>query len=140
MNQQQRWEWLRKATGAETARGVGRSLGVHHTTVQRWVQKGMPDGTLIDLIVRYNQDPLEACVVWGILKDEDVPKLNWPAIAQYMPADVLSGELHTRARVYIYENYSDALRKTSVWDAPRIPGRPSRSDDLERRSFRLSAK
>lgn len=140
MNDKQRWEWLSKATGANSARGVGRSLGVHHTTVQRWVRNGMPDGTLIDLIVRYDQDPLLACVVWGLLDDDDVPNLNWEAIAKYVPADVLSGELHDRARLYIHANYADALRKTSVWDTPRVPDHPARSDSLERRSFRLTTK
>lgn len=140
VNQQQRWEWLSRAAGEESARGVGRALGVSHTTVQRWVQKGMPDGTLIDLIVRFNQDPLEACVVWGLLNDADVPKLNWAAVARYIPADVLTAELHDRARLYIHANYSDALRKTSVWDTPRLHDHPARSDSLERQSFRLTAK
>jgi len=100
----------------------------------------MPDGKLIDLIVRFNQDPLEACVVWGLLKDEDVQKLNWSELAKYIPADVLASELHDRARLYIHENYSDALRKTSVWDTPRVSDRPARSDSLDRRSFRLTTK
>jgi len=100
----------------------------------------MPDGTLIKLIVKYNQDPLRACVVWGILDDEDVPNFNWEAVAQYIPANVLAAELHDRASLYIHANYADALRKTSVWDVPRIPDRPARSDGLERRSFRLTTK
>ena len=141
MNYRQRWAWLSQATGEDTVRGVARTLAVSHTSVQRWLQKGtIPAATLISIVVRFNQDPLEATVVWGLLRDEDVPALNWATIAQYVPADVLTAELHNRARTYVHANYPDTLRKLSVWDAPALPNRPSLSDALERRSFRLTSK
>lgn len=140
MNQKQRWDWLSKATGEDSARGVGRALGTHHTTIQRWVRNGMPDGTLIDLIIKYNQDPLLACVIWGLLDDDDVPRFNWEAISKYIPADILAGELYTRSRMYLHAEYPDTLRKTSVWDTQKLPHKPARSDNLERVSFRLTTK
>lgn len=141
MNQKQRWEWLVRVTGEDTGRKVGRVLHVSHSTIQRWVHTGnMPAEKLITTIVEFKLDPLEACVIWGLLKDDDVPNFNWEAIAHYIPADILAGELHARSRMYLHAAYPDTLRKTSVWDAPKLPDMPSRSDGLERRSFRLTSK
>lgn len=95
-----RWKWLRDTTGEKTLRGVGRACGVSHSTVQRWLRGGIPTERLTELMVRFNCDPIEACVVWGILLDEHVAQLNYEALVRYAPMEVLTEEVHRRAVEY----------------------------------------
>ena len=129
-----RWNWLKAVTGEGTVRGMARECDVSHTTVQRWLRGELPAGTMTRLIVKFDADPIEASVVWGFLDDENVARLNWAAMVQYAPADVLTAELNERALRYVRDHYPDTLRKMSAFE------RPARVDIEERTSFRLTSK
>lgn len=109
----QRWRWLKEATGQETIRGVAKVAGVSHTTVQRWLRSGMPAQALWDLTVQQRRDPIEALVVWGFLEDERVASINYEALVQYAPVEVLTAELNRRALAYRKRN-PDPTRKVAV--------------------------
>lgn len=128
--------WLRAVTHEDTERGIARAVGVSHTTVQRWVSKGVPPQTAWELTVRFKGDPIATLVVLGRVAPEDVSQLNFAAIMRYADADLLTAELHSRAmRERSKPHRSDAFNGSAFnFDAL------GRSDALERRVFRLSAK
>ena len=113
MAQSRRWKWVQSVTGTSNVRSASAELGVSHSTVSRWVQKGMPIQTMMELVVKYQCDPIEASVVWGFLPPEAVPELNYDALTQYVPTQVLAAELHRRVDVYTGLR-ADSERKTSV--------------------------
>lgn len=105
-----RWLWLVQQTGEDTTRGIARECGVSHTTVQRWLSKGIPVPVLADLVCRLNADPLEAWMAWGFIGPEHVEGMNWEALAQYMPLRVLLAEVHRREADYV-KVVDDRLRR-----------------------------
>jgi hypothetical protein len=109
-----RRRWIEQSTGTKTLRAAAVELGVTHVTVSRWIRSGLPAGALTSLIVRYECDPIEALVVWGFLDESDIPNLNYKALVEYVPADVLSGELDRRAKLYVAQAYPDTLRRLSL--------------------------
>ena len=114
MPQSRRWKWIQSVTGgAENVRAAAAVLGVSHTTVSRWLQKGMPITTMTELIVKHQCDPIEASVVWGFLPTSAIPELNYQALIEYVPADVLTAEVHRRTVEYL-RTRPETLRKTSV--------------------------
>ena len=120
--------WLRAVTHEETVRGIARAANVSHTTVQRWVQKGVPPQTVWDLTIQFRGDPIAALVVLGRVTVHQVADLNFGAILPYVPEETLTSELHRRA-----------LERRHV--TTRVPGVPlGRSDNLSRTQMRLTAK
>lgn len=91
------FRWLRKTTRERTARGIALRVGVSHTTVLKWIDSGVPHTRVWELVLRFNGDPVSACVVLGYVTPEDVPKFNYAAVVQYAPTVVLTEELHNRA-------------------------------------------
>lgn len=108
-----RWKWVQSLTGADTQRKAAAVIGVNQSTLSRWMRAGIPVPVLIDLIVTFGCDPVESMVVWGYLRDSDIVKLNYEAMAQYLPVDVLARELSRRASIYAEER-PDTERKTSA--------------------------
>lgn len=108
-----RRRWIESATGSDTIRGAAAVIGVSHVTVSRWIRSGMPVGTLTGLIVEYNCDPIEALVVWGYLRDTDIPRLNFAALVKYVPGEILTAEVHNRYTDYLSKQ-PDPYQKTSV--------------------------
>ena len=127
--------WLRTVTRKDTERDIAAAAGVSHTTVQRWARKGVPPDKVSEMMAKFGADPIEALVLTGWLREEHIPLLNYTALVQYAPGDVLAAELHHRASRYIKANYPDVLRKTRTG----LSG-PSPSDSNHRQSFRLTAK
>lgn len=101
MPQSRRWRWMVEQTGETTTRGMARVVGVTHPTVGRWLSKGIPVPVLADLVCRFDADPLEAWMAWGLIGPEHVEGMNWEALAQYMPLSVLLGEVHRREADYV---------------------------------------
>lgn len=114
--------WLRKVTREESARAIARSVGVSHTTVQRWISKGMPAEIVWELTLKFNADPVEALILLERIAPDQTGALNYTAIVKYAPEHALTAELHRRA---IERHASRSVRK---------------SDILERQSMRLTAK
>ena len=108
-----RWKWVQSATGAGSQRSAAAVIGVTQGTLSRWLKSGMPVGSLTPLIVRFECDPIEALVVWGYLNEEDIAKLNYAALAKYIPGDVLTCEVHARYVDYLSKE-PDPYQKTSV--------------------------
>ena len=107
-----KWErWLRAVTHEASERGIARAAGVSHTTVQRWIVKGVPVQTVWELTLRFRADPVETLIVLGRVAPEQVTQLNWAALVRYAPADVLTAELHSRT--------VQALRKAPEVDPRR---------------------
>jgi hypothetical protein len=77
-----RWVWMVEQTGEDSTRGMARECAVTHTTVQRWLSKGIPVPVLADLVRRFNADPLEAWMAWGLIGPEHVEDMNWRALAE----------------------------------------------------------
>jgi len=88
--------WLCALTHETTERGIAKRVGVSHTTVQRWVRSGVPPSRAYQLCVLFNGDVLEVMTLLGRIQPQDVQSLNWAAIVQYAPAEVLTAELHAR--------------------------------------------
>lgn len=108
-----RWRWMVQVTGADSTRGMAKELGVTHPTVGRWLSKGIPVRVLADLVCKHNLDALEAWMVWGLIGPEHVEDMNWAALAQYMPMDVLVAELHRRETHYV-KSWADPLRRQAT--------------------------
>jgi hypothetical protein len=89
--------WLRTVTGQETVRGIARATGRSHTTVQRWMAKGVPPSIVWEISLRFRGDPIAALVVLGRVTPDQVNQINFAAIAKYADADILTAELHNRA-------------------------------------------
>lgn len=120
--------WLRTVTGEETVRGIARAAGVSHTTVQRWVTKGVPPQTVWELVVQFRGDPIAALVVLGRITVHQVADLNFGAVLPYVPEETLTSELHRRAM---------ERRHMSA----RVPGVPlGWADNLARTQIRLTSK
>lgn len=119
MDRRRRWDWLERATGRDTARGIAEELGVTHPTILRWVKTHPPIATVYELCLRYNLDPVEAVVVWGFLPEEMLPHLNYAAIVQYAPVEVLAAEMAFRAQGYAKVR-PDTLRRRRADGAPRL--------------------
>ncbi|MDR6907517.1 hypothetical protein J2X63_003225 [Agromyces sp. 3263] len=119
--------WLREVTREESIRGIARAAEVSHTTVQRWVGKGVPAETVWELTLRFRGDPIKALMVLGRVTIEQVPQLNFPKIVEYAPEETLTAELHRRA-----------LERHVATRTPLVP--LGRSDNLARTSFRLTGK
>jgi hypothetical protein len=128
--------WLYEVTGEDKVRGVARAAGVSHTTVARWIENGVPPERVAELTVKFGADPIAGLVLIGWLREEDVARMNYAAVVQYAPADVLAAELLKRATRYIAAQYPDTLRKTRTGldDGPQV-------DDVEgRMALRLTSK
>jgi hypothetical protein len=89
--------WLRAVTHEDTVRGIARAAGVSHTTVQRWLVKGVPARTVWDLTLKFKGDPIAALVVLERVTPEQVGQLNFAAVMKYADVDMLTAELHERA-------------------------------------------
>lgn len=112
---------MRGITREESARAIARATGVSHTTVQRWISKGVPAEIVWELTVRFNADPIEALILLERITPDQTAVLNYSAIVKYAPDHALTAEIHRRA-------------------LQRHAQRPRKSDVLPRQSFRLSAK
>lgn len=132
-------QWLRSLTHEDTERGIARVVGRSHTTVQRWASKGVPVQTVWELTVRFKGDPIAALVLLDRVKPEQVQLLNFAAMLRYADADLLTAELHSRAM----RERAKAIRSDAFDGVPFRDDQNSslgRSDSLERRGFRLTAK
>jgi hypothetical protein len=89
--------WLRAVTRERSERAIARKVGVSHTTVQRWVAKGIQPETVWRLVVRFSGDPVQAVVVLGWMEPEQVRLIDWAKVAEYMPTYVMTEELNKRA-------------------------------------------
>jgi hypothetical protein len=115
-----RWKWVQNTTGEKTIGAAAQQLGVPRATLSRWLKSGMPIGSLVPLIVRFECDPIEASVVWGHLQDQDVARLNYEALVRYIPIATLTAELERRVAVYSATR-PDSERKTSAGMLRRVP-------------------
>lgn len=116
-----KWErWLRAVTREDTVRGVARATGRSHTTVQRWIVKGVPPQTAWELTLRFRSDPVETLIMLGRVTPEQVPLLNFTECVRHVSTTTLTAELHRRA-------LEEGLH-------------PARSDVIGRQSFRLTSK
>lgn len=88
--------WLHRLTHETSVRAIAKRIGVSHTTVQRWMQSGVPPSKAFELCVHLKGDPIEVMVLLGRIQPQDVSVLNWAAIIQYAPAETLTAELHSR--------------------------------------------
>ena len=127
--------WLSSVTGEDSTRGIARKVGRSHTQVQRWIANGVPPSVVAELTTRFHADPIEALVLTGWLDDEHVPHLNYTALVEYIPVQVLAKELSRRAAIYS-RTRPDPLRKTRTGHGTG----PQPTDVHERPSFRLSTK
>lgn len=107
---------MRSLTGEQSQRAAALKMGVSQSVLSRWLNGAgaMPIGTLVPLVVRFGCDPVEALIVWGFLKEEDVDRLNWKAVAEWMPRDVLTGEVHRRTVEDLQELGADPFQKTGA--------------------------
>ena len=126
--------WLRMITGETTVRAIARRVGVSHSTVHRWMSKGIEPEKAAELAVRFYADPIEAAVLTGWLREDDVANLNYEALVRYVPVEFLAAELHRRAHGYS-QTRPDTMRKTRTG-----AGGPAPSDITSRQSFRLTSK
>ncbi len=108
-----RWKWIQHVTQENTQRAAAAAMGVNQSTLSRWLKSGMPTPVLIEMMLKFQCDPVESFVVWGYLKETDVTRLNFEAIARYLPVDVMAREVARRAEVYV-ESRPETERKTSV--------------------------
>ena len=46
--------------------------------------------------MRFKGDPIEVMVLLGRIQPQDVKDLNWEAVVQYIPAEIITAELHSR--------------------------------------------
>jgi hypothetical protein len=139
--------WLRATTGQDSVRGIAKAVGVSHTTVQRWATAGVPPPTVWEITLRFKGDPIAALVVLDRVPADKVQQLNLAAVVRYADADILTGELHSRAmREAVKQERSDAFdglpfRMEDEKPPTRSPGVPlGRSDAMRQQSFRLSSK
>lgn len=112
--------WLRTVTKEDSVRGIARAAKVSHTTVQRWIAKGVPVETVWELTLRFNADPIAALILLERIAPSQTGDLNYSAIVKYAPEHTLTSELHRRAM----DRHMELLR----------------SDVIPRPAFRLSAK
>ena len=126
-----RWQWVQQVTGEQTVSAAAQALGEPRSTLSRWLKNGMPTGSLMPLIRKYQCDLIEAGLVWGYLTDKDVMNLNYDALVRYIPIDVLTREVNRRAEIYT-QSRPDTERKGVI--------RLGRSDNIDRQSFRLTGK
>lgn len=130
---------MRSLTHEDTERGIARAVGCSHTTVQRWAAKGLSPQMVWDLTVRFRGDPIAALVLLERVRPDQVQLLNFAAVMRYADADLLTAELHSRAmRERSKANRSDAF-DGSPFQVDH-DGTLGRSDSLERRGFRLTAR
>lgn len=115
-----RWKWVQVTTGENTVGGAAQELGVPRATLSRWLKSGMPIGSLVPVIVKFECDPIESAVVWGHLNDQDVTRLNYEALVRYIPIAVLTDEVSRRVTIYS-ETRPDVERKTSAGMLRRVP-------------------
>lgn len=90
------FRWLKTTTKQESVRGIAKTVGVSHTTVARWLERGVPAEKVWELTVRFHGDPILALIVLDRITPEQVPLLNYAAIVEYAPAQVLTAEIHER--------------------------------------------
>ena len=96
--QQTVWrDWLRHLTGETTTRGIAEKVGTSHTTVQRWINRGIPPRHVFDLAARFQADIYKALVMFEWLEDGDVERMNITTALRHYPEDALTAELHRRA-------------------------------------------
>ena len=126
-----RWQWVQKVTGKDTVAAAAQELGEPRSTLSRWLKNGMPVGSLMPLIMKYQCDLIEAGVVWGYLSDDDLQHLDYESMVRYIPIDVLTREVNRRAEIYT-QSRPDTERKGVI--------RLGRSDNIDRQSFRLTGK
>lgn len=89
--------WLYRITRERSTRGVANRVGVSHTTVRRWCERGIPPPRAWELTLRFGGDPIETLVLLGRIRPDEVAGLNYAAMVQYAPTVVLTAELHNRA-------------------------------------------
>lgn len=99
VNEAQRLRWLKATTGEDGIRAIARKVGRSHTTVQRWLRHGIPHRIVWELTLRFDGDPVQACVVLGYVAPDEVPLFNYAAVAKYMPTYILAEELVERTRI-----------------------------------------
>lgn len=107
------FRWLRSLTKESSERAMAKRVGVSHTTVQRWVRSGVPPNTAWKLCVRFKGDPIQLIVLLGKIQPEHVPVLNWYAVVRYVPAEVLTAEVHARTVRVLRETPGTDPRKLS---------------------------
>lgn len=103
--------WLRRVTRQDSSRNIAKKVGVSHTTVLRWIDRGVPPPTAWNLTIRFRGDPIETLVLLGWIGVEDIPVLNFDAIMQYAPEPSMTGELHSRALTTIHQHPGARLQK-----------------------------
>lgn len=108
-----RWKWVQATTGQTSVGQAAQVLEVPRATLSRWLKSGMPIGSLVPLVLRFDCDPIESAVVWGFVQEQDIRNLNYDALVRYVPIDVLAAEMSRRATIYS-ETRPDTERKTSV--------------------------
>lgn len=106
--------WLSTTTHETTLRGIGTAAGVSHTTVRRWISRGVPSDRAWSLAVRYHADPIELLVLLGKLQPDDVSQLNYAAIVKYVPSVILTEEIHRRATLVMQEHPEYTVQIVSV--------------------------
>lgn len=106
-----RRRWVQKVTGETHLMPAARALGVPRQTLTTWLHSGMPIGRLVPYLFQFDCDPVEAMVVWGYIPEDQVDMLNWAAIVQYAPMEILAEELRRRAA---HPKFVDVGRKSAV--------------------------
>lgn len=94
------WQrWLSSVTNDASARGISRRIGVHHTTVGRWMNAGVaaPDD-IIRIARAYRADALEGLIAAGWITDVDLMNGLLRNAVRRAPTVFLTEELHDRAQ------------------------------------------
>lgn len=108
------FRWLKQTTRQGSARGIAKSAGVSHTTVLRWLERGVPASNVWELTVKFRGDPIAALVMLERITQEQVGQLNYAKLVRYAPAQVLTAELHERT-VHALRDWPDVdPRKDAV--------------------------
>ncbi len=105
-------QWLDRTTEGSSARAIAHRIGVHHTTVSRWMNSNTaPCGEIIRIARAYRADPVDGMISGGWLTEQDLMNGGLRNAVRHAPTAYLTEELHERVVTGRMSGGFDELRR-----------------------------